>query len=381
MSETKQLQLSMPRSTFELLREGFMPMPEIQRWTLVGGTALAIHYQHRLSEDLDFFIVNSTLEQDRRRIGKIMDQLERIGFAVTKLKENETQIDFEISGVKVTFFASGLDMLQKESISFGNVNVAGIETIQAMKMDALLNHRTLSRDFFDIATLMREKRLTIFDLLESYRRHYRKRLSTALIEERLIRSPLDASDPGLSPMLPKRGIDITRFRKSLADQIAIQAQKDTESLAAILSDPSVLENFLDRKFGLSRMNLPQKLATLGADELVLEALEIGGFDISYKDISGKTLLDLYLEDDAMFAKILLYAKEIPNEWLQSRAFRQHGKEGLIALENSVISCARNRDNSQEKIERLSTRHRIEPEMFSKRIEAKKRLLSFAPTDR
>jgi len=144
-----------------------MPMSEMSRWTLVGGTALAIHYQHRLSEDLDFFIKNSTLQQDQKRIDKMMDLLEQEGFEVAKLQENDTQIDFEISGVKVTFFASSLDILQKKSISFENVAVAGIETIKAMKMDAILNHRTLSRDFFDIATIMKQERLTIFDLLDS----------------------------------------------------------------------------------------------------------------------------------------------------------------------------------------------------------------------
>ena len=44
MSDLQQLRASMPKATFELFNEGFMGLKEISRWTLVGGTALAIHY-------------------------------------------------------------------------------------------------------------------------------------------------------------------------------------------------------------------------------------------------------------------------------------------------------------------------------------------------
>ena len=370
----KQLQASMPPATFELMSEGFMTMSEISRWTLVGGTALAIHYQHRLSEDLDFFIKNSTLQQDRKRIDKMMNILEQKGFDVIKLQENDTQIDFEISDVKVTFFASSLDILKNKSVSFENVAVAGIETIQAMKIDAILNHRTLSRDFFDIATIMKQEKLTIFDLLDSYKQHYTKKLSSSLILDRLTQRDYEADDPGLNPMKPKNSINPSKFRQELAAQIKQQTQKDTKSINAIISNPSIIKQYLDRKFGLSRMNLPQKLASIGEDALVLKALKLGNYDITYKDIGGHTLLDNYLENDTMFAKILSFAKEIPDSWLQNRTFKRHNKDHLIALENSIISCAKNKHNSNEKIERVATKHKLEPKELIEKIEVKKKLL-------
>ncbi len=364
----------MPPATFELMSEGFMPMSEISRWTLVGGTALAIHYQHRLSEDLDFFIKNSTLQQDQKRIDKMMALLEQEGFEVAKLQENDTQIDFEISGVKVTFFASSLDILQKKSVSFENVAVAGIETIKAMKMDAILNHRTLSRDFFDIATIMKQEKLTIFDLLDSYKQYYTKKLSPSLILERLTQRDYEPDDPGLNPMKPKSSLNLSKFRQELAAQIKQQAQKDTKSIDTIISNPSIVKKYLNRKFGLSRMNLLQKLATLGEDVLVLKALKAGNLDITYKDIGGHTLLDHYLENDTMFAKILSFAKHIPDEWLQNRTFKRHNKDHLITLENSIVSCAKNEHDSNEKIERIASKHKLEPKELLERIEAKEKLL-------
>jgi len=351
-----------------------MSMEEISRWTLVGGTALAIHYRHRLSEDLDFFIKNSTLRQDRKRIDKMISSLEQNGFDVVKLQESDMQIDFEISGVKVTFFASSLNILQNDRVFFGNVAVASLETIKAMKMDAILNHRTLSRDFFDIATIMQRERLDIFDLLDSYKQYYTKKLSPPFILERLTQRDCEPEDPGLYPVVKsKNSINPSKFRQELISQIKQQAQKDIKIINTIISNTSTIERYIDRKFGLSRMSLPQKLAAIGKDDLVLQVLKIGDFDISYKDMSGKILLDYYLENDTMFAKIISFAKDIPDEWLQNRTYKRHNKNHLIALENSIVSCAKNRHNSNEKIQRIATKYDIEPKELLKRIEAKEKL--------
>ena len=168
-------------------------------------------------------------------------------------------------------------------------------------MDAILNHRTLSRDFFDIATIMKQEKLTIFDLLDSHKQHYTKKLSSSLILDRLTQKDYEPDDPGLNPMKPKSSINPSKFRQELAAQIKQQAQKDTKSIDTIISNPSIIKQYLDRKFGLSRMNLAQKLATLGEDELVLKALKAGNFDIAYKNISGHTLLNHYLQDDTILS--------------------------------------------------------------------------------
>jgi predicted nucleotidyltransferase component of viral defense system len=50
-------------------------------FVLIGGTALALHIQHRFSEDLDFAFVGTKLPRDR--IHQILGQLEQRGFKVT----------------------------------------------------------------------------------------------------------------------------------------------------------------------------------------------------------------------------------------------------------------------------------------------------------
>lgn len=136
MFNLKQLELAMPKQTFELFVEGFSKFEEMRPWTLVGGTALSIYYHHRLSEDLDFFIKHSTLEQSRKSIFSMMQKLEDNGFTVVKVKEDERNLDFEILGVKVTFFASGVHSLKDNCKKYAYIEIASIDTITAMKMDA-----------------------------------------------------------------------------------------------------------------------------------------------------------------------------------------------------------------------------------------------------
>jgi predicted nucleotidyltransferase component of viral defense system len=79
MFKLEQIKKAMPEATFELFTEGFADIDYMSKWTLVGGTALSIHLQHRLSEDLDFFIDKSTLDQERRHIEKMIRELEDKG--------------------------------------------------------------------------------------------------------------------------------------------------------------------------------------------------------------------------------------------------------------------------------------------------------------
>ena len=137
MFEIAQIEQAMPKQTFLLFTEGLCELEEMSRWTLVGGTALSLHYHHRLSEDLDFFIKHSTLEQSKKSIWNMMKRLESMGFDVIKVKEDERNLDFEIFGVKVTFFASGLDNLKEQCKNYKNIEIASINTITAMKIDAI----------------------------------------------------------------------------------------------------------------------------------------------------------------------------------------------------------------------------------------------------
>src|SRR6056297_2706313 len=70
----------------------------LNRFTLVGGTALALYLCHRKSEDLDFFTYEDAFNRN-----EIVDYCRRFPqFEI--LNESGDQLDLLIRGVKTTFF-------------------------------------------------------------------------------------------------------------------------------------------------------------------------------------------------------------------------------------------------------------------------------------
>ncbi len=125
----------------------------LQQFVLVGGTALAVHIKHRLSEDLDFF--KNGYDLKKREIFKFLD---KNGISYNIIAEpSREQIDMDIEGVKITFFASGFDFLKDpDNIHIENIEIASLELIAAMKVSTL-SFRAAFRDYYDLYVLNKEK--------------------------------------------------------------------------------------------------------------------------------------------------------------------------------------------------------------------------------
>ena len=369
MFKMMQIEKAMPKQTFLLFTEGLCELEEMSRWTLVGGTALSLHYHHRLSEDLDFFVKHSTLEQSKKSIWTMMERLESMGFEVIKVKEDERNLDFEIFGVKVTFFASGLDNLKEQCKNYKNIEIASVDTITAMKMDAIINYRTKSRDFYDIYTIScRENRL-LFEMLDSYNQQYTQKAKESELLYRFLDKPLDSNDEGLSEMNPINKITFVKLRRWIANEIKRNRQKETEIINNLLENPHLIADYTNNYFGFERLSLLEKFASIYEPQMVLKALDISDFDIGYKSISGKNILDYYLEDTKMFKIILSYAKTIPDEWMDNRMYELKGMREMILLENSLINCINNNSNS-ERVEKVAKSRGVELDLFNEMMEEK-----------
>ena len=369
MFSLEQLKKAMPSQTFELFVEGFSELEEISNWTLVGGTALSIHYHHRLSEDLDFFIHHSTLEQSRKRIFAMLKELEDNGFEVVKVKEDERNLDFEIFGVKVTFFASGIDSLKEKAQNYKQIEVASVETIIAMKMDAIINYRTKSRDFYDIYTIAKEKGCTLFSMLDRYNLYTQTKTKESELLHRFLMRDLDSDDEGLTEMKPQKKMSFGQLRTWLKEEVKTNGMKETEIINSLLETPSLIAKYAPMHFGFERMSLLQKLASISEPKTVLISLKEASFDIVYKSIAGKNILDYYVEDKQMFEALLFYAHSIPDEWLNSRLYRSKGLLPLIQLENSLIMVIENESN-QERIEKVAETRGVDVAVFEGRLAKK-----------
>lgn len=143
----------MPGKTYtvfnKLAESGF-----ISNYTLVGGTALALQINHRLSEDLDFIFDGEKLNGNtiKRNIASIFP-----GHRIIR-QELPWQIDFVIGDVKVTFFSSGAIALpfsvKKYTFNYKKIPICYAKTIASLKMSTIAQRNTL-RDYYDIYMLIK----------------------------------------------------------------------------------------------------------------------------------------------------------------------------------------------------------------------------------
>jgi predicted nucleotidyltransferase component of viral defense system len=129
---------------------------ELKDFTLVGGSALSIHLQHRLSEDLDFFTWFETLNMVG--MDSIVRQISK-GHSVKILNTYSDGIDISLNGVKVTFFASSWDKLKNRELLYKNCSVGKLELLTAMKVNTL-SLRAKFRDYYDLYVITKE----VFDI-------------------------------------------------------------------------------------------------------------------------------------------------------------------------------------------------------------------------
>jgi len=134
------------RLVLELLSE----QKFMNRFTLVGGTALSLHLAHRLSEDLDFMFDGKFLES--RTIVNFINNVFKGEFKLIK-QDNDHQLDFIIKDVKVTFFTNDAVNINFEvkdhSVPFININIATVDIISTLKINTLAQRNTI-RDYYDL---------------------------------------------------------------------------------------------------------------------------------------------------------------------------------------------------------------------------------------
>jgi len=126
----------------------------IKPYILVGGTALAIQLNARLSEDLDFMSWK-TFPSQKQEVDwvEIEKELASIGTIEARDIWDFDHIEFLVSGVKVSFYASNKVSPVTNPIRVkDNLWIADIESIGAMKMEVLLR-RSNFRDYYDIYSI------------------------------------------------------------------------------------------------------------------------------------------------------------------------------------------------------------------------------------
>jgi hypothetical protein len=120
-------------------------LPLLRPFYLAGGTALALHLGHRISQDLDLFANIETLDDYLRR--GIVEELGK-DHSVNLLQDSVLGLVLEVDGQSASFFSYGYPLLAPTDLVSG-VQVAGILDIGLMKLDAIAGRGT-RKDFYDV---------------------------------------------------------------------------------------------------------------------------------------------------------------------------------------------------------------------------------------
>jgi len=121
----------------------------MKNFVLVGGSGLAIHLGHRLSEDLDFF-TNVFLD-----IEEVYNEMNSVTDDIKLIRKTRNQLDFKIDNTKITFCYQNLELLNNKELIKGNIYIANLETIAVLKILTLFL-RAKFRDYYDIYFLNKE---------------------------------------------------------------------------------------------------------------------------------------------------------------------------------------------------------------------------------
>ena len=140
---------ALPPGTLPVL-ERLMSIPVLRDHALVGGTALALRYRHRLSVDLDLF--GSRFEHDR-----IRDDLKKefgASFQYEPGRGSSIGLFCFINGVKVDIVKYPHPRIA-DLEQHGPLRIYADADIAAMKVQALLG-RGKKKDFWDLHTLLQQ---------------------------------------------------------------------------------------------------------------------------------------------------------------------------------------------------------------------------------
>lgn len=129
----------------------------IKPYILCGGTALAMQLGHRKSEDLDFMMWRKSRtekpEVEWRAIEKELN--EKIGKIESFNMLGFDQVEFLVCGVKFSFYVSENLCPVSSPVQYsGNIRIADIVSIMAMKMEVMLR-RMKFRDYYDIYSILK----------------------------------------------------------------------------------------------------------------------------------------------------------------------------------------------------------------------------------
>ena len=174
----------------------------IRSYWLVGGTALSLQLHTRQSEDLDFQKWRTSKDEKMEVAWDVIEkELSTIGEIERRDIYDFDHVEFRVAGVKFSFYACDkYSPVQNEVIYQGNIKLADVMAIGAMKMEVMLR-RSNFRDYYDIYSIL-QTGVDIHELVNHALQYSRHRLKSKNLLSMLTRGELFAQDANFHLLEP-----------------------------------------------------------------------------------------------------------------------------------------------------------------------------------
>lgn len=202
--------------------EHLSKIESIKPYVLVGGTALSLQMEHRLSEDLDFMRWQNRkgekMEIDISTIRREISALYTID-SLNILEFNHIEM-FIDGGVKLSFYAPEKRSPILKTVPYlHNLVLADMDTIASLKMETMMR-RTVFRDYYDLYCILRTKSpeeiKTIINNALKYSGH---QLKSKNLLGMLVNADRFRNDSSFNQLEPKYNISATEIAAFMSEKV------------------------------------------------------------------------------------------------------------------------------------------------------------------
>jgi hypothetical protein len=156
-----------------LIIESFSTINALKDYYLIGGTALSLQIDHRLSEDLDFckWVPDTKKVQHAVDPQLLGNELRQRFEGVDENHLGFSQVNYLVSEppVKLSFYHTDLRKPELKPVALiNNIKMADLKVLGGSKM-YVVTQRTTLRDFYDIMVLLKGNHTTLEDMQKTAR--------------------------------------------------------------------------------------------------------------------------------------------------------------------------------------------------------------------
>lgn len=195
----------------------------LQEYVLIGGTALSLQINNRLSEDLDFCKWQNNPEIQNKEVN--WPELEKFLKSKGQVRTDIIdlyQVNFFLDEVKITFYSNSITTFSEIEPGFklDKITLASIKSIGAMKLE-VMSRRNLFRDYYDIYSILKEG-ISLKELVSKSSRFSQHRMKTKGVLGIISDGSLFRKEEKFSLLEPRYNVNSTDIQEFIREIIKLE---------------------------------------------------------------------------------------------------------------------------------------------------------------